>query len=691
VAIVLTVFVFAPLLGAFIEVIVMRGLQGTSETTKLVVPVAVLLALNGAATWVWFRDSSRPYSVVPFFGEQYHITIFDQPVSYHQIIGVFLAVVIAGGLWAFLFRTRTGITMRATVDDPALLTLNGGKPTSASVASWAIGSMLGGLAGVLLAPQLGALQVFPLTLLVVDAYPAAMFGRLRSVPRAFIGALGLGLIVEYWDWISEAGTRWPSLSHLRIALPALLLFVVLLVLPQDRLRGAVILRTRERFKVPTIAQAVTWGVILVVAVSMLQALMADTAIIDLGNAMGLALMALSLVLLTGYAGELNLAVFSFAGIALIVAWQFDVGPSGLATRTSMSLIGILLAMAVCAVVGGLTALPALRLRGLYLGLATFALAIIVSQMVILQGEPVDISLFGKTIEVNLFTQGSLTVPRPKWFGVDLVVSQRNFVVFMAILFAVLGTGLIALRRSTYGRLITAMKDSPAACATLGLNIRRLKLSIFMLSAALAGLGGLMWSAQIRQVSNQDTFDVFNSLALFMLVVVGGIGYVSGALIAGLFLAVLSVIMPNVLDKLGTDYASLHWLFVGVIGNFVKYVGPAMVGIGLGRNPTGIAENIMVGFRPLRKAPEGVAALVLIELGLWAAAFTEHIGNWTFAIATIAVVAAGPSVIKVVFASRFVDPSATEDPDMVGIDRPFTGADRDRYDAGLGITQPVLGS
>jgi hypothetical protein len=200
----------------------------------------------------------------------------------------------------------------------------------------------------------------------------------------------------------------------------------------------------------------------------------------------------------------------------------------------------------------------------------------------------------------------------------------------------------------------------------------------------------MWSAQIRQVSNQDTFDVFNSLALFMLVVVGGIGYVSGALIAGLFLAVLSVIMPNVLDKLGTDYASLHWLFVGVIGNFVKYVGPAMVGIGLGRNPTGIAENVMVGFRPLRKAPEGVAALVLVELALWAAAFTERIGNWTFALATIVLVAAGPSVVKVMFASRFVDPTATEDLDMVGLDRPFTGADRDRYDAGLGITQPVLG-
>ena len=86
------------------------------------------------------------------------------------------------------------------------------------------------------------------------------------------------------------------------------------------------------------------------------------------DAWALSLMALSLVLLTGYAGEINLAVYTFAGVALIVAWQFDVGPDGLATKESLSLKAVVLAMAVCALVGGLIALPALRLSGLYLAL-----------------------------------------------------------------------------------------------------------------------------------------------------------------------------------------------------------------------------------------------------------------------------------------------------------------------------------
>ncbi|MER3462264.1 MAG: ABC transporter permease, partial [Armatimonadota bacterium] len=226
--------------------------------------------------------------------------------------------------------------------------------------------------------------------------------------------------------------------------------------------------------------------------------------------MGLALMALSLVLLTGYAGEVNLAVYTFAGIALVTMWQFEVGPGGIATRESMSVAGIALAV-VCALVGGLIALPALRLRGLYLGLATFAFAIVVTQLVLFQINPVKIEAFGRSFELNLFSTGSLTVPRPHWFGIDFAEGQRAYLMLMTVLFALLGVGLIALRRSSYGRVLVAMKDSPAACATLGLNVVRMKLSVFMLSSGLAGFGGLMWAAQQRQMSNQGSFDVFTSL------------------------------------------------------------------------------------------------------------------------------------------------------------------------------------
>ncbi len=683
-AIVLTICVFAPAVGIFLELVVMRGLRDTSEVTRLVIPIAVLLAINGLATWVWFRDGSRAIVPKKFFGEQ-HLQVLGQAVYYHQVIGVGLAMATAGGLYVLLYRSRLGVTMRATVDDRRLLMLNGGRPDRASLGSWAIGAGLAGLAGVLLAPQQGALQIFALTLLVFDAYPAAVGGRLRSVPITFVGAMVLGLTRQYFDWVSHAGQSWLALRNLRNAIPAILLFAALLFLPQGRLRGAVVARTRERFTVPTMKQAVAWGGVLIAAMAMLQALMKGAAVISLANGMALSLMALSLVLLTGYAGEINLAVYTFAGVALIVAWQLDVGPTGLATRASLSVTAILAAMLVCAVVGGLIALPALRLRGLYLGLATFAFGTIVYQLVILQTKPLRGSIFGHQFTINLFTTGSLTVPRPHWFGIDFR-DQRAFLMLMTVMFVLIGLALVGIRRSAYGRMIIAMKDSPAACATLGLNIMRLKLGVFMLSSALAGLGGLMWAAQQRTLANNNNFDGFASLLLFMIAVVGGIGYISGALLAGIFLSVLSVVMPNIFIKLGSDYPSLHWFFVTGIGNFTKFVGPALIGIRLGKNPSGIAQQVMDGFRPLKRVPLGTAAWASSIVVLWFLSWRGAIGHWTFALVVIGSVFIVPRVLMGMFPERFEDVAnaGQEDPDLIGLARPFQRHDRDRFDRELAL-------
>ncbi len=681
---VLVIGFFAPAIGVVLELVVMRGLRDTSEVTRLVIPIVVLLAINGVGTWLWFKDGSRAIVPRKFFGES-NVKVLGQAVYYHQIIGVAFAILIAIVLYLLLYGSRLGVTMRATVDDRHLLMLNGGRPDRASLAGWAIGSSLAGLAGVLLAPQQGALQIFALTLLVFDAYPAAIGGRLRSVPFTYVAAMVLGLTRQYFDWISDAGQKWLALRNLRTAIPAILLFGALFFLPQGRLRGAVITRTRERFHVPTMRQAFLWGGILVVAVAMLQALMQRSALFYLSSAIAISLSMLSLVLLTGYAGEINLAVYSFAGIALIVAWQFDVGPNGLATRESLSLAAIVLATALCAVVGGLIALPALRLSGLYLGLATFAFGIIVYQLVVLQTLPLHGSLFGQQFTVNLFTDGSLTVPRPRWFGIDFR-GQRAFLMLMTFLFALIGIGLVRLRRSAYGRMIVAMKDSPAACATLGMHVSRLKLGVFMVSSALAGLGGLMWAAQQRTIANSTYFDGFYSLLLFMMAVVGGIGYVSGAFVAGVALVLLGAVMPNILIKLGTDYPSLHWLFVTLLGSFSKFLGPALIGIRLGKHPSGIAQQIMDGFRPMKRVPVGVAVWVATVVVLWALSWRGVIGNWTFAMAVLASVVVVPRILMGLFPDRFEAIAETdgEDLDMIGLSRPFVRSDPDHFDRELSL-------
>jgi len=254
------------------------------------------------------------------------------------------------------------------------------------------------------------------------------------------------------------------------------------------------------------------------------------------------------------------------------------------------------------------------------------------------------------------------------------------------MFVVIGFGLVQLRRSPYGRMVVAMKDSPAACATLGMNIVRVKLAVFMLSSAIAGLAGLMWAAQMRTVPNNSNFDGFSSLLLFMIAVVGGIGYVSGALLAGLFLSVLNGALPDIFNMLGEQVPSLHWLFVGIIGNFTRFVGPAIVGIQLGKNPSGIAQRVMDGFRPMGRVPKGVTVWVAGVVALWFVTWQGMLSNWTFALALMASLAVVPRVFMKVWPDRFADmrPAEIEHPDLVGIARPFTRADRERFDRGLAL-------
>src|SRR5262245_33484379 len=379
VALIVVLGILAPLLGALLYLVIMRGLRDTSEVAKIVVPVSVTLGFLALAVWVWDPVPRSPRIIRKFFGANATVKILGVNVTWHEIIAMLVAVAIAAGLRILFVRTRSGVAMRAVVDDPDLVRLTGGRPQRLALLSWALGASLAALAGVLITPiQGGAMSANALTLLVIDAFAAAMFGRLRSVPRTFVGALVLGLAGSYV--IGYFPSEWTWTSSFRLSLPMILLFVVLLVLPQDRLRGATVLRTRERFRLPSVRTAMVAAGVLVAVVVLLQAIMAEAAISRFAFGMTLAVVALSLVLLTGYAGEINLAVLSFGAIGTIVVYHLGTTMSGPSGRTT--LWGYLLAMVVCAAVGALVALPALRLRGLYLALATLAFGVFVSRMVL---------------------------------------------------------------------------------------------------------------------------------------------------------------------------------------------------------------------------------------------------------------------------------------------------------------------
>jgi ABC-type branched-subunit amino acid transport system permease subunit len=426
--------------------------------------------------------------------------------------------------------------------------------------------------------------------------------------------------------------------------------------------------------------------VLVVAMWLFRSIMEPTAINTLAFGMTLAVVALSLVLLTGFAGEINLAAMSFGAIGAIIVYHFGRNGSGPTSYTDI--FGYVLAAIVCAVVGAVVALPALRLRGLYLALSTMAFGVFVSHMVLREISERKLPIFGTRF--TIFPSGNLVIPRPKFGPLDLR-PMPTFLMFITVLFAALGVALIALRHSSYGRRLTAMKDSPAASATLGQNLVKLKLSVFMLSAAIAGLGGGLMAAQLGSV-NLDRFDIFLSLSLLMLTVVGGIGYVSGGLMGGVLLGVAFVAIQNTFDKLGTDHASLDGLFSFFAT--ATTVLPALMGISMGKNPSGAVHDIVLGFEPLKRVKKVMIPGLAVAAVAYLLAYEDVISNWWFTVVLILLIFTLSPIAKAVDPEAFgAEPKAAGEaeppPELIGVDRPFTPSDREWLDRELHLPPKEL--
>ncbi len=557
VALLVMLCILAPAFGAAIERVIFRGLQDVSEVTKLVVSVSLLFGVYQAAIIFFPPNVGRRFPGF-FDGNAFDLGVVN--LQWHDAFTILAAVAVALFLRFYLFGTRQGIAMRAVVDDRPLSQLVGSRPDRSAMLAWALGTSLAALSGILLAGSQGVLKHLDLTLLVINAYAAAMFGRLRSLPLTFLGALILGLTESYaigylptnqeitsifgWNDFTPV-----SLSGLRPALPVILLFLILLVLPPLRVRAAGQQKSREYIPMPPLRRWVIGTAVLGAAALLVGVLVADLRVYHLGIGVGTAIIMLSLVPLTGWGGQINLAPLTFAGIGAVVMGHF--GGHG-------TLWGLLLAAVVTGLVGALVALPALRLQGLYLALATAAFAVFMEKM-----------FFNQSL---ILPNASLNVPRLDLFGVSFE-SDKAHLVLLSVSFGLIALFLVWLRRGEFGRRLLAMKASPAACVTLGLNLTRTKLQVFTLSAAIAGLGGALLGAQLNSVS-PDTFRFLQGLPIVLLAVIGGIGAVGGALFGGISYALFFFIIPDLVPAL-KDLLAL---------------GPAFAGVSLGRNPNGAVNE-----------------------------------------------------------------------------------------------------
>jgi branched-chain amino acid transport system permease protein len=493
-------------------------------------------------------------------------------VTWHQTSTVLIAIAVAIGLRLLMFRTRAGVTMRAVVDHRGLATLTGARPALSSALSWALGSSLAALAGILLAPVL-QLNVQALTLLVVNAYAAAMVGRLRSVPLTFVGAMALGLAESYAvGYLPSDGI----FTNLRVAIPTVMLFAALLLIPEGRVRAGSAIAAR----MPPLAglrRSVLSAGALVAAAGAFAAVADEATLSRVAPGLALGLVALSLVPLTGWAGQVSLCQMTFAGLGAFAMVQFASGGA---------VVGVFAAVAIAVPVGALVALPALRLRGLYLALATLAFAVLMDNMFFIRRD-----VFG-----NL---GAVRVERLHVGGVSFA-GERAYFVLLAAVFGLIAVGLLALRRGSFGRRLSALRDSPTACTMMGLDTTVTKLQVFALSSAIAAVGGALL-AGLRQTATAADYTMFSSLPVVLLAVLGGITAVSGALVGGLILAGFPVLADRV-----------SWL------EGLAILGPGLIGITLARRPDGLVlqvSDLWAGRR--RDALAGAAVLPdrLEELGL----------------------------------------------------------------------------
>ena len=621
-SVVIVVFVMAPLFGAVIERGIMRGIEGASEVVKIVVTVSLMVALLGLAQVIWPQDVARP--VPPFFeGKSFEIA--GVIVPYSRLLTMVIAIAVAVGLRIVFKTTRLGVAMRAIVDDRGLLQLNGGRPGRTAMLAWSMGAGLAAISGVLISSE-QTLSATTLTLLVINAYAVAVVGRLRSLPGVFLGAVILGLAESYaTGYINPENSIGPiSLANLRSAIPAVMLFIVIIIQPEARLRANGVSRPRSPMRVPSQSLAIWGGIALVVGTAMLGAMMAPSDLNLITKGFGFAVVTLSLVPLTGYAGQISLAQLTFTGIGAVAMATW--GATG-------SPVGVALAILACAVVGAVVALPALRLSGIYLALATAAFALFCTSM-----------FFSQT---DVMPGGSIQVP-PLSFGPVEITSDYRQLILFAITFALIGNLLVVLRRNAWGRRLAAMKDSPVACATLGLNLTSTKVGVFALSAAIAGAGG----ALAGRTFIADDFSLPASLPVTMLAVVGGIGSVAGAFVGGLLLGAIPIA--------STFFAASAigiFRFVSLPMTDVLAFTPGLMGISLGREPDGAAPQMAAGYRAVGDSPPSLAVSVVGAVALWAAARTGVIDNWSFFAALMVwVFCAVPLMPIVLSAGGELDPS-----------------------------------
>ena len=509
--------VVAPFLGVLLEAL-FRPLSGAPVEVVIVVSLGVLAALQAVAGIPW----PNPEHLQPIFPVSTFLLGTHLHVGYDQLGTLLVSLSAAVGLWALLRHTRFGTQTRAVVDNPDLSDMIGVHGDNVRRVAWILSCVFAALVGILISPTQG-LDENQLVLVVIYAFAPAVLGILFGLPWAYGGGLALGIAVSVMSKWSNSGT----VANLEAALPYAALFALLIIFG-TRLKsagsGAVAqrlsaLRTsmserRVRWSVGgrvRVDRNVVLGLGFIALALLVPTVYTGPKLFFVTLGFIYAVIAVTLVVLTGWAGQISLAQFSFVGVGAFTAGHLA-GAHG-----QHFLFAILIGMLFAAPLGIIVGLVSLRLSGLYLALATLAFALVMDNVVFNRND-VSGGLTG------------ITVPRPQFFGLSFrgPVAYYELVV---IVFALVAIVAYALRQGPVGRRLHILRDSPLAASTLGVNLTVTKIVVFVVGAMVAALGGAFYGALQQAITPQD-FMWSTSLELLLLVVLGGRSLISGAVIAG---------------------------------------------------------------------------------------------------------------------------------------------------------------
>ena len=511
--------------GALSELLLRR----LSDRPRVLVMVATIglsqvLFVFTALPFIRPHDLYKPFPVP--FDVTFHIGTYVFTPG--EVMTLVVAPIVAIGLAALVKWSTWGLAMRAMAENRDSARLSGVWTRRTSTVAWTVAGVLSAFTAILTSPgQTSSLTEVLSPELLLLALTAAIVGAMTSLTAAFVSAIVVGVVQEILVW------NLPDPAQVDLVLFAIVLIILMVRVAalqtgnrrEERSTWLEGTRVRLRDEVVLRRRVGGTGVGVVILLAALAPLVLSTGRTYLLSQICIyAMIALSMTVLTGWAGQVSLGQFGLVAVGALLAAHLG---------TSVPLVVLLpLAGAVTAVVAVIIGLPALRVRGLYLAVSTLAFNLWFMESV-LGTTCWNVPLVGKRMCTGLPNPQSTLLTRPSLFGIDLG-SERAFAWFSLVLL-VLSVLMIRLWRDKgVARRLMAVRDNETGAGAMGIPLARTKLLAFALSGFIAGYAGVCLAFATQRIST-STFDPTYSVLVVSMVVIGGLGAIDGAVLGAIYL------------------------------------------------------------------------------------------------------------------------------------------------------------